>query len=164
MATKSFQFTFQLPTGKMWKKAVLISGCDTGFGYSLACNLAEKHKDLITFACCFQEDSEGALSLKSKGGNLHVFQLEVTQEDSVQNLKAKIDAILLKENGQLWVLVNNAATLVFADAIWQTRYIVFFQQILLKSKQRGMDVFVLILVSMFQKRPKKPFSKIKTTY
>lgn len=134
------------------KKAVLISGCDSGFGYSLACHLAEKHVDLITFACCYQHDSEGAKNLRSKGGNIHVLQLDVTQEESVENLKVKIDDILSIENGQLWLLVNNAATLVFADAIWQTRfdYFLVYSSIVYEALGNQISKFKSFFSEMFK--------------
>ena len=101
------------------KKVVLITGTDTGFGYSLACHVAEQHTMFLLIACCFCLDSEGAKDLISKG--VTVFQLDVTDNDSIDKLKENIDALLAEKNGELWTLVNNAATLVFADAIFQTR-------------------------------------------
>ena len=64
-------------------------------------------------------DSEGAKDLISKG--ITVFNLDVTNNDSIDKLKEDIGVLLKEKNGELWALVNNAATLVFADAIFQTR-------------------------------------------
>ena len=64
-------------------------------------------------------DSEGAKDLISKG--ITVFNLDVTDNDSIDKLKEDVGVILKEKNGELWALVNNAATLVFADAIFQTR-------------------------------------------
>ena len=41
------------------KQAILITGCDSGFGYSLACHLASKHPEFLTIACCYSMNSEG---------------------------------------------------------------------------------------------------------
>lgn len=101
------------------KKAILITGCDSGFGYSLACHLSENHPEIIALPCCYQMDSKGAQSLRSK--TKYVLHLDVMNEESVLSVKEQIKKILNDENGELWTLVNNAATLVFADAIWQTR-------------------------------------------
>ena len=101
------------------QKVILITGCDSGFGYSLACHVAEKHPKFKLVACCFEMDSEGAKDLISKG--ITVFQLDVTDNDSIEKLRKDVDALLVEKNGELWTLVNNAATLVFADAIFQTR-------------------------------------------
>ena len=46
------------------KQAILITGCDSGFGYSLTCHLASKHPEFLTIACCYSMNSEG----KSKIG------------------------------------------------------------------------------------------------
>ena len=104
---------------KQKKKVVLITGCDSGFGYSLARHVAEQHLTIILVACCFCMDSEGAKDLISKG--ITVFNLDVTNNDSIDKLKEDIGVLLKEKNGELWALVNNAATLVFADAIFQTR-------------------------------------------
>lgn len=103
----------------MWKKAVLITGCDSGFGYSLACHMAENHPDFVTIACCYESDSEGAQDLKAK--NIKVFRVDVTDTQSVDQLKKNVENFMEETNCRLWTLVNNAATLVFADAIWQTK-------------------------------------------
>ena len=50
----------------MMKHAILITGCDTGFGFSLALDQAEKEADLLVLACCYQPESEGAKQLKPK--------------------------------------------------------------------------------------------------
>ena len=100
------------------QKVILITGCDSGFGYSLACHVAEKHPKFKLVACCFEMDSEGAKDLISKG--ITVFNVNVTDNDSIDKLREDVEVLLEKENGELWTLVNNAATLVFADAIFQT--------------------------------------------
>ena len=63
-------------------------------------------------------DSEGAKDLISKG--ITVFNVNVADNDSIDKLREDVEVLLEKENGELWTLVNNAATLVFADAIFQT--------------------------------------------
>ena len=55
-------------------KAVLITGCDSGFGYSLALHLAA-NTDLVIIAGCYVPDGDrtGADSLdKDSGGKIHV--------------------------------------------------------------------------------------------
>ena len=100
-------------------KVILITGCDSGFGYSLACHVPEKHPTFLLIACCLSCESEGAKDLISKG--VTVFNLDVTDNDSIDKVKQDVDVLLKEKNGELWALVNNAATLVFADAIFQTR-------------------------------------------
>ena len=100
-------------------KVILITGCDSGFGYSLACHVPEQHPTFLLIACCFCIDSEGAKDLISKG--VTVFKLDVTDVDSIEKLRQDVETLLEEKNGELWTIVNNAATLVFADAILQTR-------------------------------------------
>ena len=110
----------------MMKHAILITGCDTGFGFSLALDQAEKEADHLVLACCYQPESEGAKQLMTKN-NIRLFKLDVTDSRSIEQLSQHVDEILEKENAQLKVLVNNAAALVFADATWQTRDMVWNQ-------------------------------------
>ena len=101
-----------------YKQAILITGCDSGFGFSLALHLAEKHQFII-LACIYESESEGAKILKSHP-EIHVLKADVTNTKSIEQLKEKVDVLLEQEKAQLWTLVNNAATLVFAEAVWQT--------------------------------------------
>lgn len=58
------------------KKVILITGCDSGFGFSLACHMSEKHgQDFLTIACSYFP-SEGSKILKEKP-NLIVLPLGV---------------------------------------------------------------------------------------
>lgn len=108
------------------KKAILITGCDSGFGFSLASHLSEaRAEDVVTIAACFypngnKEGADCLAGLKS----VHVIQLDVTSDDSIQEAVVSVDEILEKTDTVLWAVVNNAATLVFADAMWHTRALV----------------------------------------
>lgn len=104
------------------KKVILITGCDSGFGFSLACHMSDTHREeFLTIACSYFSSSEGAEILRGKS-NVKVLPLDVTVEESVQKLVQQIDIILEEENAELWAVVNNAAaSLVFADATWQTQ-------------------------------------------
>ena len=46
--------------------------------------------------------------------------LDVTDESSVAAAVSVTREIISSDNKQLWCVVNNAATLVFADAEWQS--------------------------------------------
>lgn len=101
------------------KKAILITGCDSGFGFSLACHMSEHHPEFLTIVTTYFLDSEGASILRSKA-HLQVVQLDVTRPESIGDLVKNVHHII-GDQYQLWMVVNNAATLVFADALWQTR-------------------------------------------
>ncbi|XP_029636981.1 estradiol 17-beta-dehydrogenase 2-like [Octopus sinensis] len=87
------------------KKAILVTGCDQGFGHGLAVRLDKL--GFIVFAGCLYKDGEGACSLQKKcSTRLHVLQLDVSDCNQVENAFEKIKDILGEES--LWGLVNNA--------------------------------------------------------
>ncbi|XP_046560891.1 retinol dehydrogenase 7-like [Haliotis rubra] len=98
-------------------KYVLITGCDTGFGNSLARLLDSK--GLKVFATCLSEQSEGAKLLKKDGSkNMRVLQLDVSSDASVLACLEQIKPICFKEG--LWTLVNNAGIICKGDVEIQT--------------------------------------------
>ncbi|XP_072135583.1 11-beta-hydroxysteroid dehydrogenase type 2-like isoform X1 [Mobula birostris] len=95
-------------------KAVLITGCDSGFGHSLA-----KRLHLLgfqVFAMVLHEEGDGAQALRHFGSDrLSVIQMDVTDRAMVQEVKEKIERQL--GNKGLYALVNNAGiTTCFGDA------------------------------------------------
>ena len=64
------------------KKAVLITGCDSGFGYELAKKLDAL--GLRVFAACLTSDGEAKLT-KECSRELRTFKFDVTKEGDVQN-------------------------------------------------------------------------------
>lgn len=82
-------------------------------------HLHDNHPDLLTLACCYNMESEGAKILNGKD-RVKVLSVDVTQRDSIDGLLECVEAIMKEDQCKLWALVNNAASLVFADAIWQT--------------------------------------------
>ncbi|KAI1286917.1 17-beta-hydroxysteroid dehydrogenase type 6 [Halotydeus destructor] len=94
------------------KKAVLITGCDTGFGHELAVKL-----DLYgfkVFAGCLFPDRDGAQSLKKKASNrLTVIKLDVTSDEDVFAARATVDKAI--GGHELWAVVNNAGILASTE-------------------------------------------------
>ena len=64
------------------KKAVLITGCDSGFGYELAKKLDAL--GLRVFAACLTSDGKAKLT-KECSRELRTFKFDVTKEGDVQN-------------------------------------------------------------------------------
>ncbi|XP_044516647.1 short-chain dehydrogenase/reductase family 9C member 7-like [Gracilinanus agilis] len=98
-------------------RAVLITGCDAGFGHSLALRLF--NLGFTVFATCLFPDGEGAQHLRQEAGSsrrLHVLKLDVTQDQDVAEAK---DFVLknMPENG-LWGLVNNAGIALCGPMEW----------------------------------------------
>lgn len=99
------------------EKAVFITGCDSGFGYSLAQRLDDL--GLHVFAGCLLPEKEGAQTLKkSCSERLHVVPLDVTSEESVQSALQYV-----KDNigsNKLWAVVNNAGLNAGGEMAWTT--------------------------------------------
>ncbi|OWF53402.1 D-beta-hydroxybutyrate dehydrogenase, mitochondrial-like [Mizuhopecten yessoensis] len=93
-------------------KAVLITGCDTGFGHHLAKRLDDHGFDV--FAGVLSTSSEGANSLRSrKSKRLHVLQLDITSQDEVDKAVKDIESKF--GNKGLWGVVNNAGFNIYGD-------------------------------------------------
>ncbi|CAN9498439.1 unnamed protein product [Ophioblennius macclurei] len=98
-------------------RAVLITGCDSGFGHRLA--LCLDRKGFTVFAGCLSPDEAGARSLvEQSSGTLEILKLDVTSEDDVQRAKSHV-LEHLPEKG-LWAVVNNAGISDWAEIGWSS--------------------------------------------
>jgi len=98
-------------------RSVLVTGCDTGFGLTLAKHL--ESLGFTVFACCLlaERNGEGAQELKSlKRKNLHVLQLDVTNPEQWQEV-ANYVKDRTGDKG-LWGIVNNAGWASFGEVEW----------------------------------------------
>ncbi|KAG0722640.1 D-beta-hydroxybutyrate dehydrogenase, mitochondrial [Chionoecetes opilio] len=97
-------------------KAVLITGCDSGFGFALA-----QHLDTLGFrvmAGCLALDGEGANQLRASASpRLHTIQLDVTSTDEVGRAVQEVEDLIL-EGEVLWAVVNNAGLSTFGEVEW----------------------------------------------
>lgn len=96
-------------------KNILITGCDSGFGYSLALHCADNGMNVL--AGCYLEDSEGGKFLESID-NITVVGLDVTNSKSLDEALTVVRRVCGTDG--LHCLVNNAAVLVFGETMWQT--------------------------------------------
>jgi len=100
-------------------KAVLITGCDTGFGLALA-----KHLDglgFTVFAGCLLADKDGggAEELRAKkSSRLHVLKLDITKEEDWQAANNYVKENLPVTANGLWGIVNNAGWATFGEVEW----------------------------------------------
>ncbi|NWR69980.1 BDH protein, partial [Centropus unirufus] len=97
-------------------RAVLITGCDSGFGHLLALRL---HRlGFTVFAGCLCPGGPGARRLQQEAGagRLRVLTLDVTRDRDVRDAK---ELVLrhLPERG-FWGLVNNAGISTFGETGW----------------------------------------------
>jgi len=76
------------------KKLIVITGCDSGLGYSLAHRCLEKN--LFVVAGCHVKGGDGASQLK-KGGAC-VAYLDVKSKESVFDFTETVKSLLLEEN------------------------------------------------------------------
>ena len=95
-------------------KTIFITGCDSGFGFSLAIHCAELGMKVV--AGCFSS-GPGRRQLEALQGVV-VVSLDVRQPESVAEAVLVVRRVAGTEG--LHCLVNNAASLVFGEAAWQT--------------------------------------------
>ncbi|XP_048402400.1 11-beta-hydroxysteroid dehydrogenase type 2-like isoform X1 [Stegostoma tigrinum] len=90
-------------------KTVLITGCDSGFGHTLAKRLHSL--GFRVFALVLQEESDGAQELKSIcSDRLTVIEMDVTNHAVIQEVQKEVAKQL---NGRgLFALVNNAGIII----------------------------------------------------
>ncbi|XP_049776766.1 estradiol 17-beta-dehydrogenase 2-like [Schistocerca cancellata] len=89
-------------------RAVLITGCDSGFGHELARHLDEL--GVPVFAGCLFPDGPGARRLAADcSSRLRVLPLDVTSDQQVADAVASVQAALSDASGtELWAVLNNA--------------------------------------------------------
>ncbi|XP_070712002.1 D-beta-hydroxybutyrate dehydrogenase, mitochondrial [Pempheris klunzingeri] len=97
--------------------AVLITGCDSGFGHQLA--LCLDQKGFVVFAGCLFPGGDGAQSLtRQSSSNLKILKLDVTSDEDVQQAKKTVQENLPKKG--LWAVVNNAGISDWGEIEWST--------------------------------------------
>ncbi|XP_048361460.1 D-beta-hydroxybutyrate dehydrogenase, mitochondrial-like isoform X2 [Sphaerodactylus townsendi] len=95
-------------------KAVLITGCDKGFGHALAKHLHAK--GFTVFAGCLFRGGDGARELEGLGPErMKVLQLNVCREEEVARAVKSVQKDLKGPDQGLWGLVNNAGIASFGD-------------------------------------------------
>ncbi|OCT80704.1 D-beta-hydroxybutyrate dehydrogenase, mitochondrial isoform X2 [Xenopus laevis] len=96
-------------------KAVLVTGCDSGFGFSLAKHL--HGKGFTVFAgCLFKDKGEGVKELDSmKSDRMRTLQLNVVKPDEVDRGVEIIRENLKDPEKGLWGVVNNAGISTFGE-------------------------------------------------
>ncbi|XP_019909451.1 retinol dehydrogenase 7 [Esox lucius] len=98
-------------------RAVLITGCDSGFGNHLARRLDAQ--GFVVFACCLFPDEVGAQTLlKESSSNVKILKLDVTKDEDVMQARTVVQSNL-PEKG-LWAVVNNAGISDWSETEWNT--------------------------------------------
>lgn len=119
-------------------RAVLITGCDSGFGHALALRLSGR--GLHVFAGVLDSDGTGARSLREGDPErITVLQMDITNPEHVTRTKEHVKATL-GDRG-LWGVVNNAGVLLCPVDVELT---------LMSSVRRMMEVNFLSAVTVTQ--------------
>jgi len=93
-------------------KAVLVTGCDSGFGLILAKDL--KNMGCKVFSSVINEKGDSAKTLRANG--ITVFQCDVSKNQDIEKLIGVIEEEL--DGKPLWGIVNNAGISAFGDVEW----------------------------------------------
>jgi len=115
--------------GREWYqgKAVLITGCDSGLGYSLAVHCHSL--GMVVIALCHTSSSEAgadALEQLNEDGRMFVVRnWDITAQGAAEAAQREaVRAIEKSGSLQLWAVVNCAALLVMGKMQWQTEEMV----------------------------------------
>ena len=85
-------------------KYVLITGCDSGFGYALAKSLDQK--GCFVFATCHRP--EGAEALREVSSDrLFAFTMDVEDSNSIKSAFKTVDKILQQKSGKKCTICIN---------------------------------------------------------
>uniref|UniRef100_A0A1I7VPM0 Oxidoreductase n=1 Tax=Loa loa TaxID=7209 RepID=A0A1I7VPM0_LOALO len=99
----------KLTSGEIDRKAVLITGCGSGFGRDLVKRCLQN--GLIVFAGCRRATSVNELEESNSSinqGRLYAFQMDVTDDESVRKSRRIVDNVLREKNLVFHALINNA--------------------------------------------------------
>ncbi|KAF2362008.1 Short-chain dehydrogenase/reductase SDR [Trinorchestia longiramus] len=94
------------------KKAVLVTGCDTGFGFLFAQKLAKM--GFLVYATVLDRNSDGAKTLETHN-NIVVVALDVTKQASIDQVVEFVTSDVKKRDRTFWCLVNNAGVAIYCD-------------------------------------------------
>ncbi|XP_054153233.1 short-chain dehydrogenase/reductase family 9C member 7-like [Oppia nitens] len=100
-------------------KAVLITGCDSGFGNLLAYSLNER--GFRVYATCLDPDGDGGQGLTKNSrftDQMVVLKMNVTDDDNVRQVYNQVTDDLIANKCQLWSVVNNAGYMITSPVEW----------------------------------------------
>ena len=93
-------------------KIVVITGCDSGFGYLASLRLTSLGYKVISI--CLTE--EGLQRLQ--GSVARVVKCDVTSEDDVQKMAAEVESYSVSEKRKVYAVINNAGILALGAVDW----------------------------------------------
>ncbi|XP_055673023.1 D-beta-hydroxybutyrate dehydrogenase, mitochondrial-like isoform X1 [Falco peregrinus] len=97
-------------------KAVLVTGCDKGFGHALAKQLHAKGFTVFAGCLLMDKNGDGARELKNmKSDRMKVLQMDVCSDQEVAQAVDFVKRTLKEPEEGLWGLVNNAGVSTFGE-------------------------------------------------
>ena len=124
-------------------RAVIISGCDSGFGNELAMSL--NRIGFFTIATCLDVNGDGAKQLKERAifpDRLMTIEVDVTNDSQIDHSFTEIADTLGVKGLQLWALVNNAGVFHIGFVEWGHH---------IEAYERTLNVNTLGMVRMTRK-------------
>uniref|UniRef100_A0A4W3HWH1 D-beta-hydroxybutyrate dehydrogenase, mitochondrial n=1 Tax=Callorhinchus milii TaxID=7868 RepID=A0A4W3HWH1_CALMI len=102
-------------------KSILITGCDSGFGFAIAKHMHEQ--GFRVFAGCLLKDKggEGTKNLEGMGSDrMTVVQLDVCKDEEVAQAVEFVGEHLKDREKGLWGIINNAGISTFGEVEFTT--------------------------------------------
>ncbi|KYQ51538.1 Estradiol 17-beta-dehydrogenase 2 [Trachymyrmex zeteki] len=105
---------------------IVITGCNSGLGYSLAMHCRAKGAMVLAGVREMPTVPSNAVeALRNKGVIVH--QVDITDGQSVRDFRHKVKELLEERQLVLRTLVNNAGVMVFGEFEWQTQKLAEYQ-------------------------------------
>lgn len=116
LALATLKSSLQLEVGD---KSVLITGCDTGFGLTLAKHLTSLGFNVFAGCLLADKDGPGATELRGLANpRLKVIQLDITKQEDWDKALEFVQKNLISTSSGLWGIVNNAGWATFGEVEW----------------------------------------------
>ncbi|XP_005179952.1 D-beta-hydroxybutyrate dehydrogenase, mitochondrial [Musca domestica] len=106
------------------RNVILITGCDSGLGFSLA--LYCHSLNMTVISACHNANSPGAKLLQhlSDPKRMITIELDLCKPDTIEETQKRLQELIMNPNDeqqyQFTALVNNAGTMCFGEYEWQT--------------------------------------------
>lgn len=101
-------------------KIALVSGCNKGIGFAMACGLAEAGADVIGVSASLQAGSEIEQKVKTLGRNFYPYKADLSDRAGLYQFIGQVKS----DFQRIDILINNAGTILRApaaehsDAFW----------------------------------------------
>jgi len=98
------------------KRWVLVTGCDSGFGFDLI-NLLIKRESFDGIFPCYHCEKNLHVLAEREGIEIHPILLDIRNDESVDRMVNTVASVITKRGGVLSGIVNNAGGLCSAGPL-----------------------------------------------